>query len=458
MNQKFSHAKHFIARLKNIEMQIDRNQLQDAAKQLNVLVKTAANDPRLFLLGSRLAEAAKNPAAMLQSAHKAHELAPYWPVASIYLAEVLVTQHEAEKAMAMAEQAVEQAVTQSSLDVELLTKAAVVAQRVNHHTRALQWLREAEAVDPGNVSVRYKIGLTLAHVGEDKESIDIFTELLCLRPANPALLLARMRAYLHLNQAEEAIADGDVLLSLEPGNETYQFYLDIAHKRTPVTQPGSVVTGLFDGYAEGFDRHLVGQLHYKLPRDVAAMINHWHPDRQGDVLDLGCGTGLLGLCLGPINGVLVGVDLSAQMIAQASMHRVYDSFHQVNLLDALRATPENLYHVISALDVLIYVGSLDTVIPDAYRILLSGGRFVFSCEAGLDQGPDYSLQMSYRYCHSRSYVLRLLDEAGFGNVEVVERVLRVEAGEPVQGFLVTAQKPVTSVQKALPRKRPSKKE
>lgn len=458
MKHKFSHAKQYVAQLKSIEMQIDRNQLQAAAMQLNVLVKTAANDPRLYLLGSRLAEAAKNPVAMLLSAQKAYELAPQWPVASIHLAEVLASQYETEKAVAMAEQAVQQALTQSSIDIELLTKAAAVAHRANQHTRAMQWLREAEQVDPGDASVRYKIGLMLAHTGQDKEAIDIFTELLCQRPSNQALLIARMRAYLNLNQAEKARGDGDVLITLEPDNETYQFYLDIAHGRTPATQPASVVTGLFDGYAVGFDQHVVGQLHYKLPRDVAAMINQWHPDRQGDVLDLGCGTGLLGLCLGPIKGVLVGVDLSAQMIAEANLHRVYDSFHQVNVLDALQATPESLYHVISALDVFIYVGSLDTVIPDAYRILVDGGRFVFSCEAGLDQGPDYVLQKSYRYSHQRAYVRRLLGEAGFGEIDVVERILRLEAGEPVHGFLVAARKPVAAVKKASPRKRTPKTE
>lgn len=453
MNQKFSQTKEYVAQLKSVEMKIDRNQLQDAATQLNVLVKTAANDPRLFLLGSRLAQAANNPAAMLLSAHKAYELAPDWPVAGIYLAEVLASQHETEKAMVIAEHAVQQALTQSSIDSEFWTKAAAVARLANNHTRAMQWLREAARVDPDDVSVRYKIGLTLADTGQDKDAIEIFTDLLRLRPSNQALLFARMRAYLNLNQTQQAIADGDVLITLAPEDETYQFYLDVAQGRTPATQPASVVTGLFDGYANGFDRHVVGQLHYKLPRDVAAMINQWHPDRQGDVLDLGCGTGLLGLCLGPIKGVLVGVDLSAHMIAEAHKHHVYDSFHKVNLLDALRATPANSYHIVAALDVLIYVGNLDVVIPDAYRILAEGGRFVFSCEAGLDQGPDYALQRSLRYSHQQAYVRRLLGEAGFGEVNVVQCVLRLEAGEPVNGFLVTAHKLVATGKKAAPRKR-----
>ena len=186
---------------------------------------------------------------------------------------------------------------------------------------------------------------------------------------------------------------------------------------------------------------MVGTLKYELPREVAHKYD-WHPDRKCDILDLGCGTGLLGACLGSMEGVLVGVDLSAKMIEQASQHRVYDRFHHVNLLDALHATPGDLYRIIAALDVLNYVGNLDTVLADAYRILLPGGRLVFSCEVGVASEVDYVLQDTYHYAHGYGYVNRLLHKAGFGSVEISDLVLRHEATQPVQGFLVIASKPV----------------
>lgn len=460
MNSPFSHTRQYLAQLKSIEQQINQNQLQEAALQLNLLSRNNPRDPRLFLLGSRLAEAARNPDGMLQAARKAHELAPQWPVASIHLASVLASRGEAEEAMAMAGQAIQQATAQASqttVDIELLTKAATVAQRLNLHPQALQWLRQAEQISPDDMSIRYKIGLTLAHSGEPVSAIAIFTELLLQRPNNPALLSARLQACLSAQQATQAIRDGEALLAMEPTNEEYQFYLDIARGLTPKTMPVAVVAGLFDGNAARFDHQTVVQLQYKLPRDVAQMINQWHPDRKGDVLDLGCGTGLLGACLGPIEGVLVGVDLSRDMIDQATRHRVYDRFHQVNLLDALQATPENLYHVITALDVFIYVGNLDAVVPNAYRILLPGGRLVFSCETGAEGEADYALQSTYRYTHRLSYVQRLLQQAGFEDIAAEGRVLRQEAGQPVHGFLVTARKPLPKVKKRSSRPKKSDK-
>ncbi len=444
MNQSVSAPQKYIEQLKSIEQQINQNRLQEAAQQLNVLVKSAPRDPRLFLLGSRLAEASRNPDGMLVAARKARQLAPRWPVATIHLAAVLAERGQTEEALTLAEQALEQAAAQASptiIDAELLVKAATIAQRLDDHQRALQWLRQAEQINPEDLSLRYKIGLTLTHAGDSAAAIEIFTDLLQQEPERVALLSARMQACLKAGQTAQAIQDGETLLALEPDNEEHRFYLDVAHGLTPKTLPVAAISGLFDGYASRFDHHTVVQLQYKLPQEVAQLIRQWHPDGKADVLDLGCGTGLLGVCLGRMEGVLVGVDLSAPMLGQAARHGVYDRFHQVNLLDALQATPENLYHVITALDVFIYVGNLDTAIADAYRILLPGGRFVFSCETGT--GADYALQGSYRYTHQRSYVQRLLQQAGFENISAEDRVLRMEANQPVQSLLFTARKPNT---------------
>ena len=447
MKKPYSQASQHIAQLKTIELLINNMQLQQAAQQLTRLTATAGHDPRLFLLGSRLAQAAGNPDGSLAAARKAHLLAPEWPTATVYLAGVLASRDEADEAMALANQSL-----QGNKDAALLIQAAAVAQRSSQFAQALQWLRQAQEIMPTDATLGHQIARTLADSGDPIGAVAIFTELLLKKPDNRVLLVDRLRVHLKARQNAQAILDGEALLAIEPDNAVYGFYLDIARGLTPPTQPAALVVELFDGFASRYDRYWAGQLHYKLPRDVAQMINEWHPDRQGDVLDLGCGTGLLGACLGPIQGVLVGVDLSGQMIAQAGRHQVYDSFHQVNLLDALQATPGDLYHVITSLDVFTHVGNLEAVIPNAWRILLPGGRFVFSCEASANEEADYTLPMTYRYTHRRSYVQRLLDEAGFKNVVIEDRVLRYEAEQPVQGFLVTALKHLT-IEKKPARKR-----
>src|ERR1035437_8728603 len=134
MKQSYSNTAQYIVQLQSVELQINQNQLQEAAQRLNLLAKTASHEPRLFLRGSRLAEAARNPDGMLVAARKAHELAPQWPIATIHLAAVLASRGEAEEAMTLAEQSIKQATTQTTqagIGTELLLKAATLAQRLS---------------------------------------------------------------------------------------------------------------------------------------------------------------------------------------------------------------------------------------------------------------------------------------------------------------------------------------
>lgn len=442
-----NNAKH-VAKLQLIEQQIAGNQLQLAAENLNALLKTHPKDPRVFLLGSVMARAAKNPNGELQLAQKAHLCAPHWPVGSLHLAKVLASLGLAEEALAMAELASLQAVDAPDQS-EILIQSAAIAYQFGDNDKALKWLRLADKCTPGATATRYKIAVTLMASGDYTNALDVLTPLIAAQPDEPVLLSARVSAYLGVNQLAQAAQDAQSLLVLDPDNEEYKFFLAFARGENPGTLPATLTGQLFNSYASKFDRHLVVQLKYKLPRDVAQMIHAWHPDKKVDVLDLGCGTGLLGVCLGPQEGVLVGVDLSKEMIDQALRHGVYHRLHQVNLLDALKATPADLYHVITALDVLGYIGDLGTVMADALRILLPGGRFVFSCELGAEDGLDFTLQNTLRYTHRQGYIENLLQQAGFVDVTFEPLVLRQEPTGPVQGLLITACKPLQAPPKTV---------
>lgn len=187
--------------------------------------------------------------------------------------------------------------------------------------------------------------------------------------------------------------------------------------------------------------HMVRGLKYQLPKQIAEKIIARYPDKKLNVLDLGCGTGLLGVCLGRLDGFLIGVDFSHKMIEQAVRHNVYDRFHTVNLHDALRSTPDALYQVITALDVFIYAGDVTQAVRDAFRILTPGGQLMFSCETASETGPDMVLLPAGRYAHKRSHVEALCKAAGFDPIEVEDSVLRYENKAPVHGFVVVAHKP-----------------
>jgi predicted TPR repeat methyltransferase len=305
---------------------------------------------------------------------------------------------------------------------------------------AVRHLRRGLELVPGDVQLRRLLARDLSSLGQRAEALEIWNGLIAQDAKDTEAIMGRVLTLLADGKPAQAIADTTTLLELAPGDSVYAYYNALAHGVTPPHQPVELNRHLFDGMAEVYDMHTVRGLRYQLPKIVADKILARYPEKRLNVLDLGCGTGLLGVYLGRIDGFLIGVDISTKMLEQAARHNVYDRFHTVNLLEALEATPAALYEVITALDVFIYTGELTETVPNAHRILLPAGDFYFSCEAAPEDGPDLVLQANGRYAHKRSHVQALCKQAGFEQVEIEDLTLRYEGGQPVQGFLVAARK------------------
>jgi predicted TPR repeat methyltransferase len=387
-------------------------------------------------MGSRLAEAAGNPAGAQDAARRAVNLLPDWPVAVMELAFLLARQNQLREAITWAERGMEL----DGNNPEVLARAVDIAHRAQHFELALAWLQRAAVVSPDNSDIKRLLARDLRLTGQHDKAMAAYNALIEASAIDVLALMGRVQTALASGHPEQALKDCESLLALHPENEEVLFYREIARGNTPPRLPAAMVRSLYDGFAGLYDQHVVASLKYKLPRDVAAIITTLYPDRTLNVLDLGCGTGLLGACLGRINGALVGVELSPPMIEQAARHNVYDRFHNVDLLDALEATPESLYDVIAALDVFIYAGDLAPAVPNALRILRPGGRFIFSCETAAESEDDLVLRPAQRYAHKASHVEALCREAGFEEVTLEAMPLRYENNEPVDGFLVTARK------------------
>jgi predicted TPR repeat methyltransferase len=77
----------------------------------------------------------------------------------------------------------------------------------------------------------------------------------------------------------------------------------------------------------------------------------------------------------------------------------------------------------------------------AASALRPGGMLAFTVEAGT--GDRYELeQKTRRYLHSKPYLQRLASMFGFEEEHFAEVVLRMNAGQPVNGFLVLLRLPL----------------
>lgn len=215
----------------------------------------------------------------------------------------------------------------------------------------------------------------------------------------------------------------------------------------PAAPPTPYVERLFDDYADRFDTALVEKLDYTVPQTLARLVRrHAGEDVHfGLVVDIGCGTGLFGEEIRPNATRLEGFDLSAGMLAKAEEKAVYDRLAQVDL--SLPAEESGLFvggaearaDLVSAADVLMYLGDLSEVFPSVARLVRPGGLFAFSVEDG-GSGDAPLLRPSLRYAHPNAFILRRMAETGFDVIAVEKSVIRQDAGAPVHGLLFLARR------------------
>ncbi|WCM94556.1 tetratricopeptide repeat protein [Acidovorax sp. NCPPB 2350] len=418
--------------------QIERGELQQAALTLNKAQKNIPNDPRVFLLASAMAEKSGNVTKAFEALRRAVAISPDWGPGLLELALLLARQNQFTEAVELAEKV---AALEPGNPI-VLAGVVDIAHRAGHLEMAVRHLRRGLELVPGDVQLRRLLARDLGDLGRHAEALEAWGALIDEHPQDAEARLGRVKTFIAAGTPARAVADTTALLEIAPGDSVVAYYTAIAHGVTPPHQPPELHRGLFDGLADLYDQHMVAGLKYRLPKIAGDKILARFPDKRLNVLDLGCGTGLLGVCLGRIDGFLIGVDISMKMIEQAARHNVYDRFHHVNLLDALRDTPDGIYDLVAALDVFIYAGDLTDTVPDAHRLLVAQGDFMFSCETAPEDGPDMVLQPSGRYAHKRSHAQAVCRAAGFQTVEIEDLVLRHENNEPVQGFLVTARRGV----------------
>ena len=213
----------------------------------------------------------------------------------------------------------------------------------------------------------------------------------------------------------------------------------------PGDMPSTYVRTLFDQYAPRFDAALTEGLGYRGPavlRDAiaAACAAERRPPRFDAALDLGCGTGLAGAALRPLVGALTGVDLSERMVALAREKKSYDRLETGDLVAFLQAEAraQRRYALIVAADVFAYLAWLPGVVAGAARVLAPDGLLAFTVET--HAGDDVILGEKLRYAHGTAHVRAAVASAGLTLLSLSEASTRSEAGIPVPGLVVVAER------------------
>jgi predicted TPR repeat methyltransferase len=310
--------------------------------------------------------------------------------------------------------------------------------KLGRFDEAVQVLEEAQRARPGDAETLGHLATALAELGRHRQALEHVDAALWINSAAGVLWTLRGNLLKDLGRFNDAAEAFKQALNHGGDAELHRYYLaGLTESETPpVAPPRRYVQSLFDGYANGFEDHLVQVLHYRAPEILVRGMGQRHFDH---VLDLGCGTGLCGQQLRPISRHITGVDLSANMVEQARARAVYDEVVHADLVEYL-AGPRAPHDLVIAADVFIYVGALEAVFAAVQQALAPGGVFAFTVELAAGPAP-MELRTSLRYAHSRAYIESLAKRLGLEFMSTAQHPIREDQGQPIDGLFVWLVRP-----------------
>jgi predicted TPR repeat methyltransferase len=310
---------------------------------------------------------------------------------------------------------------------------ALAHEALDQWTDMAQALERACGLRPHQEQYWLKMSQVRLRLGQPKAALAALERTLELNSENAQAWSTRGSLLRELNRCEEAAACFEKALACGGDQELNSYYLN-AVRETSASQPPPrrYVEGLFNDYAQDFQKHVVEHLRYQghehLLRPLADSGRHFQR-----ALDLGCGTGLCAPLLQSVSDVVDGVDISQALLAQARKLGIYRNLTHADIGAYLEGelSPADL---VAAADVFIYVGELDAVFSSVRRVLAPHGCFAFMVE--VSGGQDVCLLPSLRYAHSEAYIREIAAQHAF-RVERIDRApLRFDQTRPIEGLYV----------------------
>jgi predicted TPR repeat methyltransferase len=313
-------------------------------------------------------------------------------------------------------------------------------RRRHDYVEAEAWARRVVDAKPDVGDGWYNLSVALMKQGRIREALIANSKAIALWPRHLQARDQVIRALMALGEHEQAAELYREWLAEDPDNPIVRHQLAACiGEDAPDRASDACVELLFDAFAASFDAKL-DALGYQAPQLVAKALAEHLPAAQAqfDIVDLGCGTGLVGPLIRPWARSLAGCDLSVGMLRKAKARACYGVLHKAELVHYLQTQPGAFDIAVSA-DTLCYFGVLDEAMKAAASALRPGGVFAFTVEALPEgAGVPHALQPQGRYAHARAYVSDVVADAGLTVLRIDSVTLRMELAAPVMGWLVVA--------------------
>jgi predicted TPR repeat methyltransferase len=359
-------------------------------------------------------------------------------------------------------------------DGAALHEAGIKVYRAGNLPKAAELIARAIAAGGPAPELHYNLAIVLKAMGRLEDAADHYERAIALKPDHINAHNNLGNVWKALGRPDRARASFARALQHNPDNTDTHYSLGILHGETgerteaerhfrhclacdPDDSRGAAILLAHLGAGDAPDRtpaaHLLSlyetrshfwdaEESYFAPVLVAGAFRRHAPPAPSDVLDIGCGTGLMGEAVRGQAAALDGVDLSGAMLERAAAKKLYNHLFQADLVSFM-AGHERAYDAILGAATLIHFGDLKPLFQAAFRCLRDRGLLIFTLfHAEADAKAGYAVAASARLAqsgcfeHSAHYVEGLAPETGF-DVLRLEKIVHEhdQDGHGVAGLL-----------------------
>lgn len=320
---------------------------------------------------------------------------------------------------------------------EVWNNIGIAHKETGNRKEALRSFQQAVQLSPDLAEAWNNLGVAQDENQLYVKSAASYQQAIEIRPDYPSAHFNLGCSLQKLKKYSEATIHFRKVLEIVPEHSAATFMLQSLDSASgiPDAAPAEHVQRIFDQCAEDFEKVLVKDLAYRTPELLFTLVQA-HLDKELNILDLGCGTGLGAQYYRPYATSLVGVDISTKMLKKAEEKKLYDRLESFDILSDWPL--KDRFDLIYSSDVFVYFGNLTPVFSAITSHLNENGLIAFSVEKLGDRDKQYQLYPSGRYAHSRQYLERCIEACGLQLADIRESDIRKQSGEEVKGLLVTA--------------------
>ena len=284
----------------------------------------------------------------------------------------------------------------------------IILQQLGKFDEAETSYKKAIELKPNFTEAHYNLGNTLKMLDRLEDAEASYKKVIELKSDYAEAYSKLGNILVTFGKLDEAEVRYKKAIELKPDYAEAKHLLAALTGETTNSPPREYVEKLFDGYASKFEHSLIDKLEYNIPKIITEMIVAKNPDVSlGSILDLGCGTGLIGVEIKKFCTNIEGIDLSNSMLEQARNKNIYNKLEHRDIVEYLSTEDLDFNYFIST-DVFIYVGDLS----DVFRLIKSRnksrGKIAFTTEHTDKDG--FVLEKHGRYSHSKKYIESLCEK------------------------------------------------